>query len=430
VIDPVGAETLSGDSMTDGATMSQDAVPGRRRPPRTWLLMGHKAGDNARILALAEALGWPFEVKRCVYRPTELITNLLAGPTLLGLVKGRSSPLEPPWPELIVSAGRRNEPIARWVRRRAAAAAGGGERVRLVHLGRPWAAPDRFDLIVATPQYHLPDRPNILRTATPLHPVAPERLAAAAATWAPRLAHLPRPRVAVLIGGSTGPYVLDRENGALLGYHANRMAARLGGALLVTTSARTPRRAIDAFEEQIAVPACIHRWSAGAGENPYLAYLALADRIVITCDSISMLAEAVAARKPVFIFDLARGRGSMRPPPPPAGSGAVRPRTLPERLAGWGWQPTVHRIGRYVGPRRLVPDLAVVHRQLVAAGRAVWLGQSWPDRFPCPLPPATSSADDLRRTVARVRALFGMPPCDERASARPTTAPMAEAAAE
>jgi mitochondrial fission protein ELM1 len=42
-----------------------------------WLLMGHKAGDNAQVLAVAEALSWPFEIKRLAYRPTELITNLI-----------------------------------------------------------------------------------------------------------------------------------------------------------------------------------------------------------------------------------------------------------------------------------------------------------------------------------------------------------------
>ena len=50
--------------------------------PRTWLLMGRKVGDNAQLLALAEALGWPFEEKRFVYRSTELLNNRLLGPNL------------------------------------------------------------------------------------------------------------------------------------------------------------------------------------------------------------------------------------------------------------------------------------------------------------------------------------------------------------
>ena len=74
---------------------------------------------NAQITALADALGWPYEIKHLVFRRTELITNILAGPTLTGVIRERSSPLAPPWPDLMISAGRRNEPACRWVRERA-----------------------------------------------------------------------------------------------------------------------------------------------------------------------------------------------------------------------------------------------------------------------------------------------------------------------
>jgi len=134
-------------------------------------MMGHKAGDNSQVLAMAEALGVPFEIKRFVYKPYELVTNLLCGPTLAGTVKSQCSSLEAPWPDLIISAGRRNEPICRWIQQQAK-----GQRVRLVHLGRPWAKIERFDLVVTTPQYRLPIRPNVLQNKTPLHRVTQERL--------------------------------------------------------------------------------------------------------------------------------------------------------------------------------------------------------------------------------------------------------------
>jgi mitochondrial fission protein ELM1 len=367
---------------------------GPDRPPRTWLMLGQKAGDNSQILALAEALGWPFETKHLVYRRTELLTNLFAGPTLMGLIRARSSPLEPPWPELVISAGRRNEPLVRWIQR----AAGGRERVKLVHVGRPWARHECFDLIVTTPQYRLPRKPNILHNETPLHRVTPERLAAAAAAWAPRFAHLPRPLIAVVLGGNAGPYNFDRENGALLGWHASRMAEELGGSLLVTTSARTPRKATQALEAALRVPAYVYDWSRGTAENPYFAYLALAERIIVTGDSMSMLTEACVTRKPVYIFDLDRGPGSNRPPLPADGS--VLPIRWWERWQDFRLQPIVYRVSLVTGPRRLTRDVRIIHRRQVAAGRAVWLGQPWPEGPPAP------PLEDVARAVARVRALF------------------------
>lgn len=93
--------------------------------------MGRKAVDNTQMLALGEALGWPFEIKRLVYRKYELATNLLLGATFTGIVREKSSPLTPPWPDLIISAGRRNEPVCRWIQQQA------DKRVRLDKHGRP-----------------------------------------------------------------------------------------------------------------------------------------------------------------------------------------------------------------------------------------------------------------------------------------------------
>ena len=233
-------------------------------PPRVWLLTGHRTGDNAQVLALGETLGWPFEVKRFFYVPYERLVNLPGASSLVGVVQGRSSRLEPPWPQLIISAGRRNEPVARWIRKQA-----GGD-VRLVHIGRPWAAVESWDLVVTTPQYRVPRLPNVLHNETPLHRITPQRLAQAAAEWGPRVAHLARPYVVALVGGPSGPYPFDADSGARLAAEASALASQLGGSLLVTTSARTPVAAIEALLSGIRVPAYCFRWSARRDRQPVL----------------------------------------------------------------------------------------------------------------------------------------------------------------
>lgn len=369
--------------------------PGIDRPPRIWLMQGRKAGDNNMITALAEALGWPYEIRHFVYRRTEIVTNLFVGPTLLGLVKEKSSRLEPPWPELIISAGRRNEPLVRWIQ----AQAGGPGHCKLVHVGRPWALHECFDLIVTSPQYRLAAKPNIVQNEAPLHLVNQQRLAQAAERHAARFAHLPRPFISVILGGNAGPYIFDRESGALLGWHASRMARELGGSLLVTTSARTPAKALAALGQEIDVPAEIYRWRANDPENPYFGMLALADRHIVTADSMSMLVEACTTRRPVYIFDFSRGPRSRRPPGPSdrrlAGSSFL------ERLVDWRPQPHFFRFGQRHAPKRLTRDVTLIHARQVAEGRAVWLGEPWPEDRP-PAPPM----QDLERAVAGVRALF------------------------
>ena len=360
-----------------------------RNPPKVWLMMGHRAGDNTQVLALAEALGWPFEIRRFVYKPYELLVNLTHGPTLRGVVKEKSSQLEPPWPDLIISAGRRNEPICRWVQ----AQAKPEKHVRLVHLGRPWARFDRWDLVVTTPQYRLRDHPVIQQNKTPLHRVSAERLNRDAAAWAPRLAHLPGPYIAVVIGGNSGPYSYDAAAAARLGREASELAGRFGASLLITTSARTKPETLAPLEEALAAPYFLYRWRPNDNDNPYFAFLGLADRIIVTGDSVSMATEACATGKPVYLFDLGIGWRSMR--------------RAHRRGRFIFWNPGdsfdfrafIYLMGMCLGPKRITRDIRIIHDYLLESGRAAWLGEGDPPGDPPPL-------EDISRAVNRVRALF------------------------
>jgi len=351
------------------------ATASGRWPPRVWLIQSYRAGENAQLLALAEALGWPFELKRLHYRPWGFLVNLPRLIGLAGIDRSRSSPLQPPWPDLLIAAGLRNEPVVRWIRRQA------GGQVKLVHIGRPWADLAQFDLVITTPQYRLPARPNVLLNQLTLQRVTAGRLAEAAALWAPRLAALPRPYIAVLVGGNSGPYTFDRATAQRLGQAANALAVELGGSLLVSSSARTPAEPFEALAAMLQGPAYVYRWTPDSSENPYYGLLALADALIVTSDSIAMLTEACATRKPVYIFDMGAGPS--------------------DRSWTWAhWAAFGYRQLLRFGPKKLGRDVGMVHRALIDAGRAVWLGQAFP---PGPPPPPLA---DVQCAVARVRALF------------------------
>ncbi|MGB5097676.1 MAG: ELM1/GtrOC1 family putative glycosyltransferase, partial [Porticoccaceae bacterium] len=201
--------------------------------PRVWLLEPYRTGEQQQVLALAEALGWPFATKRLHYRTLAFGTNLLRGSSLRGIDRRRSDALAAPWPDLVISAGMRNEPVERWIRRQS------GGRCRIVHIGRPWADPERFDLVITTPQYRLPQRANVLHNDLPLHRVQAARLREAAARWQDRLAQLPAPRIAVILGGNSGPFTLGVKAARRLATAATALARERGGSLLITTSPRT-----------------------------------------------------------------------------------------------------------------------------------------------------------------------------------------------
>lgn len=358
-------------------------------PPKVWAIMCYRAGDNSQIIALAEALGWPFEIKQLVYRKFGYGLDVLRCSTTAGIVKHKSDPFNPPWPDLLISAAMRNEPVCRWIQKQT------DGMTRYVHIGRPWARLANFDLVVTVPEYRSPVRPNVLHNQLSLHRVTEHRLAEAAATWTPRLAHLPKPYIAALIGGYSGPYAFDHEKATRLGHEASAMASAAGGSLLVTTSARTPRSLAGSLAAAISVPTHFFRWTPDPAVNPYYAYLALADAIIVTSDSAAMLAEACATRKPVYIFDLGGGASAAQPTPSWLSSARRWQNWRIDHLKAFFYRQMMH-----IPPRRLTRDVRLVHQFLIASGRAVWLGQRFP---PGPPPPPL---EDMQRTVERVRTLF------------------------
>lgn len=351
--------------------------------PRVWLIEPYRAGERSQTLALAEVLQWPLEIKRLRYRKFRYRTSLFRGSDLGDIDLEHSDALTPPWPDLVISAGMRNEPVCRWIREQS------GGRTRIVHVGRPWANPEHFELVITTPQYRLPSKPSVLQNGLTLHRVSPERLQQAAASWGPRLDHLPRPHIAVVVGGNSGPYTLGPRAARRLAAQASDLARRQDGSLLVTTSSRTPATAANALADAIDVSVDLYRWQPGDTDNPYMGYLALADSIVVTGDSIAMLSEACATAKPVYLFDLGCGRQSMRyPAAQPAGRNDFR-------LTAW-----LYRALMRFGPQRLSRDITLVHRQLLEAGRACWLDEA--GALQC----HAETPLDLQRAADRVAALF------------------------
>lgn len=368
-------------------------------PPSVWLLMGNRAGDNSQVKGLGEALDWPFEEKHFEFQSYEKFVNLPWGAHLMGIVKKRSTPLCAPWPDLVISAGRKNEPIARYIQARAMAEE--GNRTRLIHVGRPWAAPPNWDLIITTPQYRLPQNSNILHNDTPLHRVTRERLNEDAKLWADRVADLPRPLIAVLCGGNSGPYPFDRASGERLAAAADALAKELGGSLLVTTSKRTLDETTAALFRGIESPSILYRWKPDDPDNPFFAFLGLADRVIVTADSVSMMAESCVPERPVYLYDTGEGMTSMKDNPWLDGQKGARAKASDPKvgLSRSHLKAHIYRFAMRVGPQRITRDIRIVQQLLIDTKRAVWLGDGHPESSPPPL-------QDMGRAVARVKELF------------------------
>lgn len=252
-----------------------------------WVLADPRAGTAAQALGIAERLGVAFRTVPLEWGGMARLP--WPWPSLAGLTATAREGIAPPWPGLVISAGRRSAPVARWLRRRGA---------RTVHAMRPGFGLPHFDLLVIGRHDDPAPGPNILTILGATHRMGPERLAAAREEWK-ELAALPAPRVALLLGGTVRGEGLDPSVAAELA----RGAAGFGGSVMATTSRRSGAEATAAVRAALSgLPHRLHGWGEG-GANPYPGFLAWADAVVVSGDSVSMISEALGTAAPVFIAE-------------------------------------------------------------------------------------------------------------------------------
>jgi len=174
-----------------------------------------------------------------------------------------------------------------------------------VQLQDPKCPARLFDL-VCVPQHDSLRGDNVIVTQGALNRITPNKLAQAAADFKDRLDHLPHPRVAVLIGGNSRTHRMTPSLAGDLAEQLEQLVREHGAGLMITASRRTGEENAGILKTRLDGLENIAWWD-GTGENPYFAYLGTADYIVVTNDSVSMLSEAAATGKPVYVCALEGG---------------------------------------------------------------------------------------------------------------------------
>ena len=211
-----------------------------------WALSDGRKGMENQALGLAEAVaaggGVDVELKRCGLQglaaqlPEVLLASPLAAP-LSHLARDADS-LNPPWPDLLIGCGRVAVGLSMAIKR---AAKSQGHKVVTVQTQNPRISPRHFDLVVP-PVHDGLTGPNVMATLGAPGRVTPDRLAAEAANWRPLANNLPRPLVAVLIGGTSSAYEFTEGAARQLSKHLLALRDEQGCGLMITASRRTGPR--------------------------------------------------------------------------------------------------------------------------------------------------------------------------------------------
>lgn len=353
--------------------------------PRVWLLTGTKQGDNAQAGRLADATGLTYERRRIVLKPGFDIAKPRIEASLHHVDLAASDKLEPPWPDLILTIGRRMAMVALWIKTQSPA-------TRLALIGPPKREAGKFDLVVVPFHYRTDERPNVCRIGLPLLGIDPKRVAAEGERWRESFASLPRPLTVLLCGGNIATHCFDPKT-------ARETLARIramgdGGSLHVVTSRRTPPETVAAIAEILPTDGRLHRWETAGADNPYLGLLAHGDRFVVTGDSISMLVEVARLGKPLAIAPLRLANRSV--------ASILRRFNVTEAAAygaAAGAQRAIDRLLPLIGLEHAVRDFALLHDLLYRKGWAVPLGSPF-------VTPSDPPADDTAIAAGRLVALL------------------------
>jgi len=262
------------------------------KPKIGWGITTGLAGHEQQVLGILEEL---------VEQPDMIVVTPRGPSKWLAprLPPNRDPKLTPPWPDIVVTAGRQSASYARWVAKQS-----GGKTFSVV-LQDPRASYKAVDFLWVN-EHDKAAGANVMRTLTAPHRVTLDRLSADAKSLATRISPLPGPYIGLVLGGPNKVYGFTAQEARNIADNVAKLAKDRGASVLVTPSRRTGESRLDAVRAGLSnTPHWV--WDP-ATQNPYFGILGLADEIVVTCDSTNMLGEATVTGKPLHMARL-KGKG-------------------------------------------------------------------------------------------------------------------------
>ncbi len=268
---------------------------------RAWLLTNGAAGMDVQTRGLADALGLDYAMKPIAPRGIYKLLSPWAPVSRAERFGMEGSTFAPPWPEVAIALGRTSVPYLREIRRHSPATF----TILMLDTRAGQGAAD----VTWVPQHDRLRGPNVIVTLTAPHSFTAARLADLRRQMPDEIAALPAPRIAVVLGGKNAAYRFRPSDDTRFA-DALRDLGDLGASFMVTPSRRSHRRLIEVAD--LATRDYPRIFWSGEGANPYPGFLAHADALLVTADSVNMTGEAAATGRPVLVFFPSGGSAKFR----------------------------------------------------------------------------------------------------------------------
>ena len=199
-------------------------------------------------------------------------------------------------PKYVISCGKRSVYASRHIKSCL------GEKVTTIHIQDPRISSRNFDYVIA-PFYDKISGPNVITNQYNINHITPELLQKEIQAHRQYLPHTNKPITLITLGGTNRHFDFTEADIAKMSDIISALAASNEMHYFILFSRRTPEKIKDYCIKRFETSKNIDVWQHESC-NPYLALLGLASNIILTCDSTSMLSEAISTQKPTYVYQL------------------------------------------------------------------------------------------------------------------------------
>ena len=201
--------------------------------------------------------------------------------------------------DLVISCGRKSVIPSIFIKKK-------NKKIFTIHIQDPKVRFNNFDLIVA-PEHDELKGENIITSKGAIHYITRLEIEKARSYLLDKIQN--EKIVSLILGGPNKYYNFSNEELTNIFGEIKSSFISQGYKAIIIPSMRTPKRIIDLAITEFLTDGFVVN---SVDKQAYLSSLAIANSIVVTCDSTSMISEAATSGKPIFVAHMQPKRNNYR----------------------------------------------------------------------------------------------------------------------
>ena len=201
--------------------------------------------------------------------------------------------------DLVISCGRKSVIPSIFFKKK-------NKKVFTIHIQNPKVRFDNFDLIVV-PEHDKLKGENIITSKGAIHYITRSEIEKAKPYLLNKIQN--EKIVSLILGGPNKYYNFSNEELTNIFKEIKSSFISQGYKAIIIPSMRTPKRIIDLAINEFLTDGLV---VSSVDKQAYLSSLAIANSIVVTCDSTSMISETATSGKPIFVAHMQPKRNNYR----------------------------------------------------------------------------------------------------------------------